>query len=134
MPTQGSSIPGSGQSSLAALSQRQSEVVRPRGKRVSSQPALTRPKGRSRVKVRKKHVPRAAEQFQTGCTHHGMLEDSRRYDPTPARRHGGVPNPQAGELHYEHFQELDRNRDGVIDPFERVSGRLDIERDLANRQ
>jgi hypothetical protein len=63
-----------------------------------------------------------------------MLERPRRYDPSPARRNGGVPNPWAGELRHDHFQELDKNRDGVIDPFERVSGRLDIDRDLADRR
>jgi hypothetical protein len=44
-----------------------------------------------------------------------------------------VPNPAARELQVDHFQELDRNQDGVLDPLERTVGRLDIERDLSNR-
>jgi hypothetical protein len=37
------------------------------------------------------------------------------------------------DLQADHFQELDRNQDGVLDPLERAVGRLDIERDLNNR-
>ncbi|MGQ0665846.1 MAG: EF-hand domain-containing protein [Nitrospiraceae bacterium] len=85
-------------------------------------------RGRKRVR------PLASAPPKPDLSPHGMLEQPRRYDPSSARRKGGVPNPRAGELHHDHFQELDRNRDGVIDPFERVSGRLDIDRDLSNRQ
>ncbi len=78
--------------------------------------------------------PAASVRPKPNLSYHGMLEQPGRYDPSPTRRNGGVPNPQASDLHHDHFQELDRNRDGVIDPFERVSGRLDIDRDLANHQ
>lgn len=87
-----------------------------------------------RLKHTKKFRRSASAQSKPDLSYHGMLEQPGRYDPSPARRKGGVPNPQAGDLRYDHFQELDRNRDGVIDPFERVSGRLDIDRDLAQRQ
>jgi len=90
---------------------------------------------RGRPKQTKKRLRPLASVHQDGdLSYHGLLEQPRRYDPSPARRKGGIPNPQAGDLRDDHFQELDRNRDGVIDPFERVSGRLDIDRDLTNRQ
>ena len=87
-----------------------------------------------RPKQMKKLRPSMSVQPKPDLSYHGMLEQPGRYDPGLARRKGGVPNPQAGELRYDHFQELDRNRDGVIDPFERVSGRLDIDWDLASRR
>jgi hypothetical protein len=62
------------------------------------------------------------------------LEQSGRYNPSPVRRKGGAPNPEAEAVRHDHFQELDRNRDGLLDPFERVSGRLDIDRDLPSRR
>jgi hypothetical protein len=65
--------------------------------------------------------------------HFGMLEQPRRYDYGRDRRTGRVIVPQsAGSLH-DHFPELDQNHDGVIDPFERAVGRLDIEHDATNR-
>jgi len=67
-------------------------------------------------------------------SYHGMLEQRQRYDPGRDQRKGRVPNPLAQELHHDHFQELDLNRDGTLDPVERARGRLDIDRDLINRQ
>ena len=87
-----------------------------------------------RTKPTKKLRPSAAVSPKSDLSYHGMLKQPGRYDPSPARRRGGVPNPQAGDLRLDHFQELDKNRDGVIDPFERVSGRLHIDQDLANLQ
>ena len=85
-------------------------------------------------KVRKKFRPLAMVQPKPDLSYHGILEQPRRYDPSRAHRKGGVANPQASELLHDHFQELDKNRDGMIDPFERALGRLDIDRDLTNRQ
>src|SRR5512147_1501206 len=65
--------------------------------------------------------------------HYGMLEQPQRYDPGRNRRTGRVIIPQAAGLLHDHFPELDQNHDGVIDPFERAVGRLDIERDATNR-
>ena len=67
-------------------------------------------------------------------SYYGMLEEPRRHNPSRHQRKGAIPYQQAGELGYDHFQELDKNRDGVIDPLERATGRLDIDLDLANRQ
>ncbi|WP_146216064.1 EF-hand domain-containing protein [Nitrospira lenta] len=66
--------------------------------------------------------------------YHGMLQQPQRYTPRYEQGKGGVPNPNASALLHEHFQELDKNRDGSIDPFERALGRLDLDRDLADRQ
>lgn len=65
--------------------------------------------------------------------HFGMLEQPRRYDYGRDRRTGRVIVPQAGGSLHDHFPELDQNHDGVIDPFERAVGRLDIEHDATNR-
>jgi len=93
-----------------------------------------------KVRKTKRHKPigkkarlHATVQVKPDLSYHGILEQPQRYDPSPGR-HRGAPNPQAGEVLHEHFQELDKNRDGMIDPFERALGRLDIDRDLTNRQ
>lgn len=86
------------------------------------------------MKVHKKAAPKVVVQPRTDLMYHGLLEDPQRYDPRPNYRTAGVPNPQTPELAHDHFQELDRNRDGKIDPVERAFGRLDMERDLHNRQ
>lgn len=65
--------------------------------------------------------------------HFGILEQPRRYDYGRDRRTGRVIVPQSIGLLHDHFPELDQNHDGVIDPFERAVGRLDIEHDATNR-
>src|SRR5262249_42678752 len=105
-------------------------------------PAQLKPmasKGGLQVKLRKKVLPKAvvqpaAVQPRTDLTYYGVLEDSQRYDPRPNSRMAGVPNPQSSDLTQEHFQELDRNQDGKIDSVERAFGRIDMDRDLHNRQ
>lgn len=67
-------------------------------------------------------------------SYHGILEKRQRYDPSRERRAGRPPNPQADEILHDHFQELDKNHDGLIDPFERAFGRLDMNRDVSNYQ
>ena len=76
---------------------------------------------------------RASREIQS-LSYHGILEQPKRYDPSRElrRRKGAALNPDAHELQIEHFQELDRNQDGVLDPLERAVGRLDIERDMNN--
>ena len=65
--------------------------------------------------------------------HFGILEQPRRYDYGRDRRTGRVIVPQAAGSVHDHFPELDQNHDGMIDPFERAVGRLDIEHDTTNR-
>jgi hypothetical protein len=84
--------------------------------------------------IHKKVVPKAVVQPRTDLMYYGVLEDSQRYDPRPNPHTAGVPNPQTPDLIHDHFQELDRNQDGKIDPVERAFGRLDMDRDLHNRQ
>ena len=67
-------------------------------------------------------------------SYHGILEQPQRYDPSRDRRAGRPPNPQADEILHDHFQELDKNHDGMIDPFERAFSRLDMNRDVSNYQ
>ena len=76
--------------------------------------------------------PPAIVQPKPDLSYHGMLEQPQRYDPSRNRRAGRAPNPQASEILHDHFQELDKNHDGVIDPFERSLGRLDMDRDVSN--
>lgn len=89
---------------------------------------------RRHQKAGKKFRPPAVVQPKPNLSYHGILKQPQRYDPSRDRRTGRLPNPQAGELLHDHFQELDKNHDGLIDPFERAFGRLDIDRDLSNRQ
>jgi hypothetical protein len=91
-------------------------------------------KSARRSKVSKKHQG-AMLKPKPDLSYHGILYRPQRYDPSRGhRRTGGAPNPHAGELVHDHFLELDRNRDGSIDPMERTLGRLDLDRDLANRR
>ena len=85
-------------------------------------------------KAGKKWRPPAIVQPKPDLSYHGILEQPQRYDPSRDRRAGRVPNPQAGEILHDHFQELDKNHDGMIDPFERAFSRLDMDRDVSNHQ
>ncbi len=96
-------------------------------------PARHLPLGR-RTQMQKNPPPMEPVQPKPDLSYHGILEQPQRYTLNRDQRKGAVPIPQAGESDYDHFQELDKNRDGVIDPLERASARLDIDWDLANRQ
>ena len=85
-------------------------------------------------KAGKKLRSPAIVQPKSDLSYHGMFEQPQRYYPSRDRQTGRAPNPQAGELQQEHFQELDKNHDGMIDPFERAFGRLDMDRDVSNHQ
>jgi hypothetical protein len=90
-------------------------------------------KSRRSMKASRKAAVKAVVQPRTDLSPYGMLEDSQRYDPRPRALSAGVPNPQSLDLTHDHFQELDRNQDGKIDPVERAVGRIDIDRDLHTR-
>jgi hypothetical protein len=91
-------------------------------------------KTRRHKKVGKKWRPPAIVQPKPDLSYYGILEQPQRYDPSRDRRAGRAPNPQAAEILHDHFQELDKNHDGMIDPFERAFGRLDMDRDVSNHQ
>lgn len=105
---------------------------------------VKRPSHSSRVskKIGSKKLKRRAQPMvlvepqpliPANVAHFGMLEQPQRYDPGRDRGTGRVIMPQAAGLLHDHFPELDQNHDGVIDPFERAVGRLDIEHDATNR-
>jgi hypothetical protein len=99
------------------------------------QPDTVRLQARKGKKVIRRRYRRPSAVFsKPNLSYHGLVEESGRYNPSPVRRKGGIPNPEAEAVRHDHFQELDRNHDGLLDPFERVSGRLDIDRDLPNRR
>jgi hypothetical protein len=85
------------------------------------------------VPARKKIVPKAVVQPRTNLIPYGVLENAQRYDPGFPAGSAGVPHPQTVDLTHDHFQELDRNQDGKIDPVERAFGRIDMDRDLQTR-
>lgn len=85
-------------------------------------------------KKSKKAKLHAVAEPRKDLTYHGILEGPSRYDPRRDFPTAGPPDPQTSELTYEHFQELDRNGDGAIDPVERTFGRLDMDHDLSKRQ
>ena len=88
-----------------------------------------------RMKVhRKRMTPKAVVQPRTDLMYHGMLESPQRYDPRRNHLGAGVLDPHNPELTHDHFQELDRNQDGQIDPVERTFGRPDMDRDLHDRR
>lgn len=64
---------------------------------------------------------------------YGLLETLQRYDPRLNHRTAGMPIAQTPDITRDHFFELDRNRDGHVDPVERAFGRLDMERDFQPR-
>jgi len=119
---------------LPAVPERRPEAVQKQGRQASIESKLPGAKSHRRVKVNKKMGLKAVVQPRTDLMYHGLLEDSQRYDPRPNYRTAGVPNPQTPDLTHDHFQELDRNRDGKIDPVERTLGRLDMEHDLSTLQ
>jgi hypothetical protein len=104
-----------------------------------AQPAMTElkqtnPKSVRQMKVHRKSAPKAVVQPRIDLMYHGMLETPQRYDPRRNHLGMGVLDPYNPELTHDHFQELDRNQDGKIDPVERALGRLDMDRDLSTHQ
>jgi hypothetical protein len=114
--------------------ERQPGAIQKEAKPVRTAVKPKRSKHSRRVNVHKKSRPKAVVQPRTDLMYYGMLESPQRYDPRRNHLGGGVPNPDILELTYDHFQELDRNQDGAIDPVERTFGRPDMDRDLHDRR
>ena len=119
-----------------AATQRQPEAIQKQAKPVSTElkpTSPTSPKSFRRMKTHRRRVPKAVVQPRTDLMYHGMLESHQRYNPRRNHLDAGVPDPHNSELTQDHFQELDRNQDGSIDPAERAFGRLDMDRDFHDR-
>lgn len=134
---QNPSIQRAKKSSVPAATERQLEATQKQAKPAPAELksiSPVSPKSHRRMKVHRKRVPKAVVQPRTDLMYHGMLESPQRYDPRRSHLGTGVPDPHNPELTHDHFQELDRNQDGSIDPVERTFGRLDMDRDLHNRR
>ena len=114
--------------------ERQSGAIQKETKPVRTAVKPKKSKHSRRVNVHKKSRPKVVVPPRTDLMYYGMLESPQRYDPRRNHFGGGVPDPHIPELTHDHFQELDRNQDGTIDPFERAFGRPDMDRDLYDRR
>jgi len=122
-------------SPVPAVTEHQPEAIQKQAKPVPTELKPASPKSHRGVRVHKKVVPKAVVEPRTDLMYHGMLESPQRYDPRRNHHVGaGVPDPYNPELTLDHFQELDHNQDGSIDPVERVFGRLDMDRDFHDRR
>lgn len=131
---QAPSIQRAKKSSVPAATERQPEAVQKQAKPVPAELKQTSPKSPRRMKVHRKRAPIAVVQPRTDLMYHGMLESPQRYDPRRNHLGAGIPDPYNPELTHDHFQELDRNQDGTIDPVERTFGRPDMDRDRYDRR
>jgi hypothetical protein len=128
------SIQRAKKSSVSAATERPQEAIQKQAKPVPAEFKSTSPKSPRRMKVHRRRAPKAVVQPRTDLMYHGMLESPQRYDPRRNHLGAGVPGPHNPELTHDHFQELDRNQDGTIDPVERTFGRPDMDRDLYDRR
>ncbi len=127
--------PTSTKSPIPAATVYQPEAIQKQTEPVPTELKLASPKSPRRMRVHNKNAPKAVVQPRTDLMYHGMLESPQRYDPRRNHHVGaGVPDPHNPELTLDHFQELDHNQDGSIDPVERVFGRLDMDRDFHDRR
>lgn len=120
--------------SVLAVTERQPDDIQKQAKSVQTEVKPKRSKRSRRMNVHKREVPNAVVQPRADLMYYGMLESPQRYDPRRNHLGGSVPNPDILELTHDHFQELDRNQDGTIDPFERTFGRPGMDRDLHDRR
>lgn len=120
--------------SVPAVTERQPDDIQKQAKSARTELKPKRSKHSRRMNIHKKEPPKVVVQPRTDLMYYGMLESPQRYDPVRNHLGGGVPDPHIPELTHDHFQELDRNQDGAIDPFERAFGRSDMDRDLHDRR
>jgi len=116
--------------SIPAVMERQPEGIQKQAKPIRTKLKPTNPKSPRPMKAHKTGPPKAVVQPRTDLMYHGMLESPQRYDPRRNHPGAGVPSTHDPELTDDHFQELDRNLDGTIDPIERTFGRPDMDRDF----
>lgn len=111
------------------------KAIATKAKRPSHSARVSKKVGSKKLKRRAQPMTVVEPQplIPASVAHFGILEQPRRYDYGRDRRTGRVIVPQTTGLLHDHFPELDQNHDGVIDPFERAVGRLDIEHDATNR-
>jgi hypothetical protein len=114
--------------------ERQPAAIQKRANPAKAELKPTSTRSLRRMNVHRKGVLKAVVQPRTDLMYHGMLESPQRYDPRRNQLGAGVPDPHTPELTHDHFQELDRNQDGTIDPVERTFGRPDMDRDLHDRR
>jgi hypothetical protein len=119
---------------VPAVTERQPDDIQKQAKSVRTAFKPKRSKHSRRMNIHKKELSKVVVQPRTDLMYYGMLESPQRYDPRRNHLGGGVPDPNILELTHDHFQELDRNQDGTIDPFERAFGRPDMDRDLHDRR
>ena len=134
---QNPSIQRAKKSPVPVVTERQSEAIQKQAKPVPAELKPMNPvspKSPRRMKIHRKRMPKAVVQPRTDLMYHGMLESPQRYDPRRNHLGAGVLDPHNPELTHDHFQELDRNQDGQIDPVERTFGRPDMDRDLHDRR
>jgi hypothetical protein len=119
---------------VSTVMERQLDDIQKQAKSVRTAFKPKRSKHSRRMNIHKKEPSKVVVQPRTDLMYYGMLESPQRYDPRRNHLSGSVPNPDILELTYDHFQELDRNQDGAIDPVERAFGRPDMDRDLYARR
>jgi len=112
----------------------QPKAIQKQAKLAKTELKPTNSRSLRRMKIHRKGVPKAVVQPRTDLMYHGMLESPQRYDPRRNQLGAGVQDPHTPELTHDHFQELDRNQDGTIDPVERTFGRPDMDRNLHDRR
>ena len=117
--------------SVTPLSTRKGHIPSPRTGMASKNKKLPDRQARKALRGRKSMPSETVAKSMPGLGHHGLLKTSHRYYLKD--RGNVVASPHPGDLALDHFLELDKNRDGVIDPLEQAVGRLDIERDMNNR-
>lgn len=135
---QNPSIQRAKKSPIPAAPERKQEAIQKEAKPVPAElkpMSSVSPKSPRRMKVQRKRItPKAVVQPRTDLMYHGMFESPQRYNPRRNHLGAGILDPHNPELTHDHFQELDRNQDGQIDPVERTFGRPDMDRDLHDRR
>ena len=112
---------------------RKGQLSAPRGGKMSKNKKPSDRQARKALRGRKPMPAEVVPESTPGLAHHGLLREPHRYHLNQRDWRSSVVAPPSGDLVQDHFLELDKNRDGVLDPLERAVGRLDIERDMSNR-